>query len=553
MQYVIFDDGVHQEYDIAILHKESSLNKTKLIKHYVDGIKFRLGLRTKVIAFGLPYHPNGKYTAAEKRTYLAELLVSLKQLKVTKLYVTDPEYFKVLTGVKKTTYSYCYVLDNTLKGYEETVSVLGVNYDALFFNPTLVNRLNRTLTTLAKGNLDYNIIHNAEFPDTVAKMSAAILKLHKYDKLTCDIETKSLKYYEAGIATIAFAWDKHNGIALCLRDLYSEDDYVLAKKMLLKFFTSYKGTLIFHNANYDVKVLIYELFIKGCNLYQKFPINRQQAIIDGLKTFSKVEDTKLLTYLAVNSTSRNNLKLKDNAHEFAGDYGEDVKDISKITTPNLLIYNLKDCLCTWYLYEKYKPIVIKDNQLSIYNEIFIPSIPVILQMELTGMPLSKLSVQNASKQLHAVRDTFWNNITISPQVVKFESLTKMKMLIFKQSTLKKKIITIDDIDYVFNPHSSKQLTELLYDTLKLPILARTKKGFPSTKGKVLKQLINTLEEDTHKDLLTSIVGLTDVTKIISTFIQSFYADTCYHSNADWLTGSFNLGGAVSGRLSSSGP
>ena len=95
----------------------------------------------------------------------------------------------------------------------------------------------------------------------------------------------------------------------------------------------------------------------------------------------------LYTYLAKNSTTEVKLDLKSNALEFAGNYGINVKDASALPVEVLLEYNLKDCLATWYVYNKYKAIVEKQNLLKPYTTIFQPSIKVLLKMMLTGLPL----------------------------------------------------------------------------------------------------------------------------------------------------------------------
>ena len=87
---------------------------------------------------------------------------------------------------------------------------------------------------------------------------------------------------------------------------------------------AYKGKLTYHNANFDIKILIYELFMNG--------MLDQAGMIKGIKQLTKnFDDTKLIIYLATNSCAGNTLGLKPNAHEYAGNYAEeDVKDIRKI-------------------------------------------------------------------------------------------------------------------------------------------------------------------------------------------------------------------------------
>ena len=57
------------------------------------------------------------------------------------------------------------------------------------------------------------IITTEIYPKTSLEIKEALNNLHKHKKLTCDIETFSLKFYEAGLGSIAFAWSEHEGIA----------------------------------------------------------------------------------------------------------------------------------------------------------------------------------------------------------------------------------------------------------------------------------------------------------------------------------------------------
>jgi len=60
---------------------------------------------------------------------------------------------------------------------------------------------------------------------TTEEIKLALNKLHFYPELAMDIEAKSLKVTEAGIYTIGFAWDKHNGLAFPV-DASSEPEKV---------------------------------------------------------------------------------------------------------------------------------------------------------------------------------------------------------------------------------------------------------------------------------------------------------------------------------------
>ena len=88
----------------------------------------------------------------------------------------------------------------------------------------------------------------------------------------------------------------------------------------------------------------------------------------------------------------------------------------------------------------------------------------------------------------------------------------------------------------------------------LPIIDTTDKGSPATGAETIEKLINHTNEPLYKEILEALITYGGVTKILSTFIPAFEnAISKDDSDIVWLHGSFNLGGTVSGRLSSSDP
>ena len=107
----------------------------------------------------------------------------------------------------------------------------------------------------------------------------------------------------------------------------------------------------------------------------------------------------------------------------------------------------------------------------------------------------------------------------------------------------------------FSPGSPKQLQVLLFEVLKLPVIELTKTKQPATGGEVIEKLANHVKEESLKKLFTALVGYTGAQKILSTFITAFEKAIAHNPDDPrvYLHGSFNLGGTVSGRLSSSDP
>lgn len=571
MRHIIFKEA--NSYSIAVLSKGTSFSKAELRINYIEPLIARGVAEEEMIAFTLKYNSEGKAPAKFVKEYLDNLLPALDGLGVKHLLVTDATYFKTLAGQGKADPHFGYVLPCKIKGYEHMNVVLSLNYQQLIYNPQLQAKLDLSLHTLASAiggtyqAIGSGIIHSAQYPQTWQEIRAALQSLHQYPSLSCDIEGFSLRFNEAGVGTIAFAWDKHNGIAFPVDyQTYAErpdEGYhgwygadVPLQIMLREFFETYQGEITFHNAPYDVKALIYTLWMKS--------LLDTEGLLKGLDVLTKrMHDTKIIAYLATNSTAGNVLGLKPLAHEFAGNWAkEDIKDIRKIPLPELLQYNLVDALSTHYVKDKFWPVMVRDNQLDLYNELMLPSLKLIIQIELTGMPLDKAKVQEVKAKLEAIREGHLS-------VIRTSGIIKMLNLLLQDTAWSRdfeerkakaknpgKIMPKPREAFTelsFNPNSGPQLQRLLYEQMGLPVLDLTETKQPATGADTIEKLINHTQEPAYKELLGALIGYGGVNKILSTFIPAFENGIVKEDGTLWLHGSFNLGGTVSGRLSSSEP
>jgi len=569
MRHLLFEEAADGKYSVAVLSKDIAFDKYALRKYYVDSLNQQGLPDNEIIAFTLDYNENGKAPVKFIKEYLAGLLPKLGALGVSTLYVADAAYFKTLAGKVKTEPCHGYVFPCKIKGYEHISIVLGTNYQALVYNPILIDKLNMGIRTVAEhvaGThqiLGEGIIHSSHYPENTAAITQAVEDLHQYPSLTCDIETASLKFHEAGIATISFAWDKNNGIAFPV-DYVSyptpekiegkihyghKQDNPEVKAVLRNFFETYKGELTFHNVTYDVKILIYELWMKHPG--------DTEGLLTGLHLMcERMHDTKIIAYLATNTTAGNVLGLKALAHEFAGDYAkEDIKDIRRIPLPELLEYNLIDALSTHYVREKYEPIMEQDNQGELYRGLMLDSLKVLIQVELTGMPMSRKRIQEVKTKLVAIEVSQFDTIVTHPVIKTFNLIIQNAAMTAANAKLTVKQHPLSKFDNVtFNPNSGPQLQKLLYEWMCLPVLDYTKTKLPATGADTISKLINHTDKPAYKELLTALIKHGKVSKILTTFIPAFEkAISRDASDTVWLHGSFNLGGTVSGRLSSSQP
>lgn len=535
----------------AILIKESYFDYNKLMEHYITPLTQQGIDIQSLVAFDLAY-PSKKVTASQARQYLEKLLPAIKQLGITTLYVADAEYFKALTKAKKADNQYGYVNPCKMKGYEYLQIILGVNYGQLFYNPNLYSKLDLTINTLVshiKGTyapIGLDVIHSAKYPSTLSEIQDYLAYLNTKPILACDIETYGLKLKNNDIGTIAFAYDEHNGIAFSVT---LNQDKELAKQIkveLKRFFERYQGTVIYHNAGFDITHLIHHLFMQH-------PLD-YVGLLHGVHTMNrKVHDTKIIVYLATNSTAGNELGLKQVSQPFIGSYAIDVEDITQHDLNIVLEYNLKDCLATFWVYKNYMPIMLKDNQERIYYDLMLPSLKVITQIQCVGMPIDMSKVKEAKAMLQGLEKEHTQALMVNPLVNQTTKELQEIELAKINSKLKTKQHGIEKVqDYLFNPNSNAHLQHLLYSVAKLPVIDLTNTKQPATGGKTLKKLINHTQDTQTKEMIEHLIALADVSKILSAFIPAF--ENAYpKADGHYLHGSFNLGGTLSGRLSSSDP
>lgn len=571
MNYLTFEDK--EKYPVAFLVPR--IQRKELLQHYFE--PFGLTLED-IMVMDLHAAPGKKKTPmAEMRAYLTEEVVPYLIAGGTKIVaVTDAEYFKALTKAGSVEANLGYVMDSEMGDFK----VMYVpNYKAMFYDPIKVgSKIDLAMNALSswlRGNYEVpgaNIIHFAEYPSRLEDIEAWLNKLLNMNcPLAIDIEGFDLKHDKSGIGTISFAWNKHEGIAFTVD--YAEEEWtgmVRNKKtgksqevkfhgrqvknepvraLLKRFFMLYTQRAIYHNIAFDAYVLAYQLFMDD--------ILDQEGLLTGIDVMLRNWDcSKLITYLATNSCSGNKLGLKEQAHEFAGNYAmtdDDIKDIRRIPLPKLLEYNLVDSLSTRYVYDKRKPQMIADCQEAIYEEVFKPATKDIVQMQLTGMPVNMKRVLEVEKILQAEEDSAMHRIQSNPLVQRFVYQKNERWVVEKNLTLKKKVVTLADGKEVFNPNSPDDMVGILFEMLALPVLSRTKTKQPSADGDSLEKLVHHTKDPQVLDLLKALKDFKDVNKILGTFIKALKGASLGKDGWHYLFGNFNLGGTVSGRLSSSKP
>lgn len=327
MQTLIYSED-SSKARIAVLIKEASFARDYIYSFYVAPS----GLDAEMFAaISLFYDSKNKITAKDGKAYVLDMLRKLEETNIEVLLVADTNYFKYLTGKQNTTNLRGKAVPCNIVGFEHIEVVLSVNYHAIIHNPQYKDELEYSLTYLTAKygggiELGSNIIHSAKYPDTLEEIKEMFAFLHKKKTLAADIEGLSLRFEKCGIATIGFAWSRHDGCAF--KVAWRTDEGAERLALLKEFLETYQGDLYFHNILFEIKVFVYELFMEHDTDWE--------GMRRGTNLIAKYDDTMFKLYLCTNNTIQNKLSLKEAAYEYTGGYAIDVTDINQHDTPTVL-------------------------------------------------------------------------------------------------------------------------------------------------------------------------------------------------------------------------
>lgn len=556
MAYFTYGDSAQDNYPICIL--VPSIRSEEIKREYLQNIN----PESVIVMTTLQAAGKKKTPIKDIKEYITtELVPAWNAVKPDYIICADAEYFKVLVDTPKAASKIGYVMD-CVCGPWKVIYV--PDYRTVFYDPVTVKaKIDQSISAMIDhANGTYKepgegVIKFSEYPSTYEGIATWLQKLLEMNApLTVDIEGFSLKPYSCGIGSISFAWNKHEGIAFLVDyaptgndvapfGLQTKNDGVRA--LLRNFFIASAEKKIYHNISFDVTVLIYQLFMEG--------ITDNEGLLYGMEIMLNNWDcTKIISYLATNSCSGNHLSLKEQSQEFAGDYAEtEIRDITRIPPAHLLQYNLIDALATWHTHEKNHPLMVRDQQEDVYQNLFKPAVQDIIQMQLTGMPLNMERVYEVEEILKADFQKANDALRQHPVIQEFQYQLNMQWVEKKNASYKVKRVTMEDANEVFNPNSGPQMQALLFDFLSLPVLGTTKSKQPSTDKDTLKALKTHTTDESIKALLDILLDLAAVEKILTSFMPAMKNAVKGLDGWYYLTGNFNLGGTVSGRLSSSDP
>jgi len=297
---------------------------------------------------------------------------------------------------------------------------------------------------VAESNIDveYDIVLNkADFQGWLDKLTSS-------EVFAFDTETTSVDYQKAELVGLSFSVEVGKAAYVPVAHDYEDApeqldrDWVLAQlKPLLESETQNK---VGQNLKYDANVLShYDIAMKGI-------------------TF----DTMIESYCLNSVATRHNMDaLADKYLGYKTVHFEDIagKGAKQLTFNQIEIekaghYAAEDADITLRLHQAIMPKLAKSSsQLSVFNEIEMPLLPVLARMEQYGV---LIDCDMLDQQSHTI-GTRLSELEIEAHNIAGKS---------------------------FNLSSPKQLQTILFEELKIPVLKKTPKGAPSTAEEVLQEL-----------------------------------------------------------------
>ncbi len=349
------------------------------------------------------------------------------------------------------------------------------------------------LETLKTVVHDYQLIENED----------DLLKLRDFfltkEILSLDTETTSTNAIDAELVGLSFAVEEHQAFYVPIPENREE-----AQKRVEIFRSVYENEKILkigQNLKYDLEVLRnYDIELKG-----------------------KMWDTMIAHYL-IQPELRHNMDYMAEIYlnyqtihidELIGAKGKNQRSMRELDPKEVYEYAAEDADITLQLKNKLEPELKQQGAEKLFYEIEMPLMPVLAEMEMTGVCLDTDSLSETSKQL------------------------TQRMLDIEQRIY-------ELAGEHFNIASPKQVGDILFDKLKIIDKAKkTKKGQYVTSEEVLQQL-------RHKhEIVGLILDHRGLKKLLGTYIEAL--PKLINPRTGHIHTSFNQTITATGRLSSSDP
>lgn len=334
------------------------------------------------------------------------------------------------------------------------------------------------------------------------EIRSVINTINETHLLSIDLETTSLDPVKAAIVGISLSFEPHRAYYIPVGHRYEgvreQPDLKEVLHILKPLLTSEVIRKIGHNLKYDYSVFRrYDIELKGIYC-----------------------DTMIASYLL--HPTRHSHSLEEVAREYLDHqmitYKEVVGDPKKVTFDRVELekateYAGEDADVVYLLTEIILPMLERDGFELLFHQVEMPLIEVLSEMELTGVRIDTDFLGTMSEEIEAGLKTLMSDI-------------------------------YSRAGEEFNINSPKQLSEILFEKLKLPTMKKTKTGY-STNVEVLTRLAE------NHELPAKILEFRSLAKLKSTYIDAL--PKMVKEETDRVHTTYNQAVTATGRLSSSDP
>ena len=381
---------------------------------------------------------------------------------------------------------------------------------------------------------------------TPEQINRLLTLLEQTKEFCIDLETDALDARIANIILISFSWKRGMAVTVQWSDLSRNQ-----KIRLGKLLTSDR-LKIGHNLKFDIRILhMHGLSVTG-PIFDCLPAIA--LLNENLK--EKGLDALVLRYLDMGEYWADLEKFKK---EYARETKTKVREFTydKVPIKILAKYARFDADATFRLYLKFKKWLEKEGLSTFYAKYTLPTFWVILEMETMGIRVDRKKLKKLWREYKVKIAKAQVLIYSCKDVKRYENIQRkktIKALLDKYTgskNLKNRYPEFDayrkarwaKLKPQFNPKSTKQLREILYDMLDLEIINETDKGLPSTDEKTLALIKNV-------ELVNLILDHRRLTKFASTYIKAIYKKSKLNGR---VHPSYMQHRTVTGRLASESP
>ena len=354
------------------------------------------------------------------------------------------------------------------------------------------------ITKIRRDTVYQGILTNKEFEALLDRLSRAEIA-------AIDTETTSLNYMQAEIVGISVAIVSNEAYYIPLMHEYDgvpnqlDREYVLQK--LKPWLEDKEAKKIGHNLKYD------------SHIFANHGIELNGTDFDSMLESYVLNSTA--TRHNLNAVAKRYLNLDTTSYEDVAGKGAKQIGFNQVNLEDAIHYAAEDADVSFQLHQTLHPKLMEINSLAkLYTDMEAPLLKVLQTIERNGVLIDESMLQKQSDQFA---------ITLKELESKAHSLAGAE----------------------FNLNSPKQLQEILYDKLSLPILKKTPKGQPSTAENVLQRLAADFP------IVQTILNYRTTAKLKTTYTDKL--PLMVNQDTGRVHTSYHQAVTATGRLSSSDP